>query len=610
MRFVILTFLMVLGFVVTPVEAAQNKHAVAVIIGNKTYHGRIPAVDYAHNDAEAIKRYVIDVLGYRDGNIIDLRNASKAQIEGVFGNKDTHKGKLFNWMRPGRSDVTVFYSGHGVPGMKDKQGYLLPVDGDANLAEITGYSLDLLYKNLGKLPAKSVTVYLDTCFSGNTNAGMVVRGTSGISVTAKPIKASLKLTVLTAAAGDQVASWDDKAKHGLFTNYLLDALYGKADNGDGQVTLAEVQGYLSDEMSYQARRRYGREQTPTIQGKKNTVLVAYGGKAPKRPKQQVASLTPPKLEFDVSAMDEELVAVKTANVRSEPSTQSDKIDRLKSGSKVDVTGKTKVSGTVWYQVVLADRRTGYVFSKLLGEKPTGPSPAAVIWMTIQESQRIVDFETFIRNYPQSPFTNFAKNRLKELENLQAAALTKKMQRQKHSHLSSKSKNFVTKISNLKNLLNKFSTVVQKYCNFTWRTDSQIREKCFVNGSSDIVISSKYIYHGKNNNIEKLSFNIYNIDFSSIKLTSDSAVHYINLKCFQSKGLCIQDEWEPGPDDEFGRTGEKKMVSKVNIEVNSDITRDPTWQLFSSLRYTNFESLSSLELQLQQTNEELRGLTQY
>ena len=34
--------------------------------------------------------------------------------------------------------MTVFYSGHGVPGLKDKRGYLLSVDGDPNLAEITG----------------------------------------------------------------------------------------------------------------------------------------------------------------------------------------------------------------------------------------------------------------------------------------------------------------------------------------------------------------------------------------------------------------------------------------------------------------------------------------
>ena len=37
------------------------------------------------------------------------------------------------------------------------------------------------------------------------------------------------MTVLTAARRDQVANWDNTAKHGLFTRYLLQALRGKAD---------------------------------------------------------------------------------------------------------------------------------------------------------------------------------------------------------------------------------------------------------------------------------------------------------------------------------------------------------------------------------------------
>ena len=59
----------------------RNKHAVAVIIGNKDYQNeRVPDVAFAHRDADAIKRYVIDVLGYREANIIDLRDATQAQM--------------------------------------------------------------------------------------------------------------------------------------------------------------------------------------------------------------------------------------------------------------------------------------------------------------------------------------------------------------------------------------------------------------------------------------------------------------------------------------------------------------------------------------------------
>jgi len=256
---------------------ATNKHALAVIIANKKYTDRTPSVDFAHNDADAMNAFVLNSLGYREGNIIDLRDATKAQIEATFGTKDTHKGKLYNYVRPGKSDVTVFYSGHGVPGLKDKRGYLLPVDADPNLVGITGYPVDVLYANLAKIDAKSITVYLDACFSGDSPKGMIVRATSGISITAKLTKTNTKLTVLTAAQGDQFASWDEDAKMGLFTKNLLSALNGAADkddygNGDGKVSVAEVQKYLDDEMSYQARRRWSREQQATVMGNPATVL--------------------------------------------------------------------------------------------------------------------------------------------------------------------------------------------------------------------------------------------------------------------------------------------------------------------------------------------------
>jgi uncharacterized caspase-like protein len=195
----------------------------------------------------------------------------------IFGTKDSHKGKLFGWVRPGKSDVTVFYSGHGVPSLKNKRGYLLPVDADPNLVEITGYPVDVLYKNLAKINAKTVTVYLDACFSGDSPKGMIVRATSGISVVAKLPEKKVGFTVLTAAGGDQFASWDEDAKMGLFTKNLLIALNGAADgadygNGDGNVSVGEVQKYLDDEMSYQARRRYNRSQKATIMGDSKTVL--------------------------------------------------------------------------------------------------------------------------------------------------------------------------------------------------------------------------------------------------------------------------------------------------------------------------------------------------
>ncbi|MBT3786738.1 MAG: caspase family protein [Alphaproteobacteria bacterium] len=260
--------------------APRNKRAVAVIIGNKDYAGRIPDVDFAINDADAFKAFVIDVLGYDAENIIDMRDATQAQMMSAFGNRETHEGDLWRYLDPkGRSDVVVFYSGHGVPGLKDKRGYLLPVDANPNAPEINGFPVDVLFANLNKLETKSVSVFLDACFSGDSEKGMLVRATSGVSIAPKvPEKLSSGMTIITAAQGDQVASWDFEAKHGLFTKHLLDALYGAADkddvgNNDDKIVLSEVSDYLVDNMTRAARRTCGRHQTPWVTGDRAAVLA-------------------------------------------------------------------------------------------------------------------------------------------------------------------------------------------------------------------------------------------------------------------------------------------------------------------------------------------------
>ena len=91
---------------------------IAVIIGNSNYRklGRsIPNVTPAYADAEGIKRYFTRALGIREGNIIHLKDATKAQLTSVFGSNDDHRGRLFNWTKPNVSKVYVYYAGHGAP---------------------------------------------------------------------------------------------------------------------------------------------------------------------------------------------------------------------------------------------------------------------------------------------------------------------------------------------------------------------------------------------------------------------------------------------------------------------------------------------------------------
>ena len=266
------------GFQFPPAKRPDD-YSIAVIIGNRAYQqagNGVPDVNYAVNDASAMREYVEKSLGYRPGNIIFLENASQADMISTFGSATNHKGKLFDWVRPNRSKVFVYYSGHGAPGLNDGNGYLLPVDARPSTVELNGYSLDTLYKNLGKIPASSVTVVIDACFSGSSHSGAIVRNASSISL--RPItmpKRSREINVLTATDTGEVASWDDQTGHGLFTSYFLKGVTGEAErsgNGDGRVDLEELRSYLDSEVTYMARRLYSREQHPQVLGDKRFVF--------------------------------------------------------------------------------------------------------------------------------------------------------------------------------------------------------------------------------------------------------------------------------------------------------------------------------------------------
>ena len=216
----------------------------AIIIGNKAYpNDSVLDVVYAHNDADAFYRFVTEHLGFLLGNVVNMRDATQGQMRIAFDPKsDDGYGDLRRLVKDdGSSDIVVFYSGHGVPVIDDKRDYLLPVDADPNVTKKSGYPIDLLYENLGKVPSRSVTVFLDACFSGNSPRGMLIGSASPVYVEMDVSGAASGLTVLTAASGVQLASWDEEARHvpGQRPEHLHRHLPSRVPAG-GSVHLAEA----------------------------------------------------------------------------------------------------------------------------------------------------------------------------------------------------------------------------------------------------------------------------------------------------------------------------------------------------------------------------------
>lgn len=236
-----------------PRSTTNNESTFVVIIANENYR-RVEKVPHATNDGEIFKKYCMSALGVPEKNIKYVADASLNDLK-----------YNLNWLKQvmdvyqGEAKVIFYYAGHGVPDEANKTAYLLPVDGySSDIA--TGYSLKMLYEELGQIPSKSVLVLLDACFSGSKREGDMLASTRGVAIKVKPNEPKGKLVVFSAAQGDETAYPYKEQKHGMFTYYLLK----KLQETKGEVTLGEICDYVTSEVRKHSIVINGKMQTPSV----------------------------------------------------------------------------------------------------------------------------------------------------------------------------------------------------------------------------------------------------------------------------------------------------------------------------------------------------------
>lgn len=259
-----------------PEGQKAGRFDVAVIIGNRNYVASgSPDVEFAKRDALVMKEYLVRTMGYDPTNILYAEDAALSRFNEFFGSERSHKGKLFRYVKPGVSKVFVYYVGHGAPDLETQEAYFVPVDANPQDLKSNGYRLQTFYDNLSKIPAKKVTVVLDTCFSGNSDRGMLFKNISPTLVKVKKeYRGPQNAVLMTSGAVDQVSGWYPEKSHSLFTYFFLKGLQGQADvNKDGKITVGEMDAYVKENVPYMARRLTGNEQNPVVTGNAADVIA-------------------------------------------------------------------------------------------------------------------------------------------------------------------------------------------------------------------------------------------------------------------------------------------------------------------------------------------------
>lgn len=224
----------------------------AVIIANENYTKLSPVV-YALNDGKIFGQYCRQTLGLPETNIRYYGDATYGTMLAAMSDI-----KKIATAYEGDIEVLFYYAGHGAPD-EQQESYLMPVDAYGVGSE-TCYSLARLYKELGGLGARRVTVFLDACFSGSTREGTMLASARGVAIKARSASPTGNMVVFTAAQGDETALPYGSQGHGLFTYYLLK----KLQESGGKVTFGELGDYLTEQVSRRSQVVNRKSQTPAV----------------------------------------------------------------------------------------------------------------------------------------------------------------------------------------------------------------------------------------------------------------------------------------------------------------------------------------------------------
>ncbi|MDX5320944.1 MAG: caspase family protein, partial [Bacteroidota bacterium] len=251
---------------------AQTKRGIVEVDGNQpvftgnTYciisgisrYQHIPSLDFADNDALAMRRFMMS----KSGAGLDSSHIL------MFLNEEATAASIWiqsmKWIRDKNMQsgdrLLVYFSGHG-DAVSPEEFYYLAHDCDPgedkdNYAIGGTVPLDKLKIRFKNLTNEGVTVIfiMDACRTNELPGGQ-----SGITSLTEGLlnKRTGELSLLATGPGSvSIESREYGGGHGLFTYILLEGLYGYADqNKDGTITLREVEKYVSAKVEEAAEKK-------------------------------------------------------------------------------------------------------------------------------------------------------------------------------------------------------------------------------------------------------------------------------------------------------------------------------------------------------------------
>jgi hypothetical protein len=167
--------------------------------------------------------------------------------------------------------IYFYYNGHGipVPNLKNEP-FMLASDSYVDfISDEKFFSLKNIYTMLSNSKASRVVAFVDSCFSGATDAKTIIKGVAATRLIPKKITFDKhKMVVITAGKDRQFSNGYDKTGYRLFSYFLMKNIL------KGDKTIKKLYSDTKTETYKTSVREFGdlRVQTPTINGNYNLGL--------------------------------------------------------------------------------------------------------------------------------------------------------------------------------------------------------------------------------------------------------------------------------------------------------------------------------------------------
>ena len=238
-----------------PETGLKRPNTYVIIIANENYKNtEVQKVEYAHRDGQIFSEYCNKVLGVSKEHIKLTKDATSSEMRSIIRDLGYRTD-----MDPDKLNIIFYYAGHGNPDIPNNKSYLVPTDIRANDFEEC-YALDKLYAQFDEMKARSVTVFLDACFSGATRSGQMMTSARYVRKAQADVKPAGKTIVFSASSGDEAANAYNEKKHGYFTYFLLKAI----QETRGDITYADLKERLEQEVKIHAFDIEAKRQTPSF----------------------------------------------------------------------------------------------------------------------------------------------------------------------------------------------------------------------------------------------------------------------------------------------------------------------------------------------------------